>query len=91
MEGRDRPNFQDSIEPGLYRHYKGGLYKVFGIARHSETLELLVMYEALYKNDLGQLWVRPLSMFLENVQPGGPSSPPMPRFTRIKSDETNGT
>jgi hypothetical protein len=82
---------QETIETGLYRHYKGGLYKVFGTARHSETLELLVVYEALYKNDLGQLWVRPLSMFRERVQPGGPGSPHVPRFERITSIETDET
>lgn len=79
---------QGTIEPGLYRHYKGGLYKVLGAARHSETLEMLVVYEALYKNDLGQLWVRPLKMFKDTVQPNGPSSPAVPRFMRIESHDS---
>ncbi len=51
--------------PGLYRHYKGGDYRVIGTARHSETEEPLVVYRCLYDND--SLWVRPLAMFLETV------------------------
>lgn len=78
---------QSTIEPGLYRHYKGGLYKVLGAARHSETLEILVVYEALYKNDLGQLWVRPLKMFTETVQPNGPGSLVVSRFKKIDEHE----
>lgn len=50
---------------GLYRHYKGNFYKVMGIAKHSETLQLLVIYQAQYGN--GQVWARPLSMFCDNV------------------------
>lgn len=48
-----------------YRHYKGNMYEIIGIARHSETLEELVVYRALY-GEFG-LWVRPLSMFTESV------------------------
>lgn len=51
--------------PGIYRHYKGNLYEVLGVARHSETRELLVTYRALY-GEYG-LWVRPQPMFLEEV------------------------
>ena len=50
---------------GHYEHYKGFRYKVLSIARHSETLEELVVYQALY-GERG-VWVRPLTMFLENV------------------------
>lgn len=50
---------------GIYRHYKGNFYQVLGIARHSETLEELVVYQALY-GDYG-LWVRPFPMFMELV------------------------
>lgn len=54
-----------NLEPGqIYKHYKGNLYRVLGVARHSETLEELVVYECLYENELGTLWVRPLEMFL---------------------------
>lgn len=63
---------------GTYRHYKNKLYKVIDVVRHSETLEELVLYEALYANDLGKLWVRPKTMFLENVTTAGYSGP---RFT----------
>jgi hypothetical protein len=50
-----------------YRHYKDKLYKVLGTVRHSESLEELVLYEALYPNSLGSLWVRPKAMFLDEV------------------------
>lgn len=54
-----------TLAPGLYRHYKGGDYLVLGVARHSETEELVVVYQALY-GERG-LWVRPLKMFTETV------------------------
>lgn len=53
---------------GTYRHYKGNLYKVLSIAKHSESLELLVIYQAQY--DDNQIWARPLKMFLDNVESG---------------------
>ena len=64
--------------PGLYRHYKGGQYRVLGTARHSETLEPLTLYQALY----GQqgLWVRPAAMFAQTVVIGGVAQA---RFERI--------
>lgn len=55
----------DDIEPGYYRHYKGGLYQVIGSARHTESLEHVVVYRALYGEQ--GLWVRPVSMFVETV------------------------
>jgi hypothetical protein len=64
------------IEPGRYRHDKGGLYEVVGIARHSETEEELVVYRALAS---GGLWVRPATMFGELVEVDGVS---VPRFAR---------
>lgn len=54
-----------AIELGAYRHFKGNLYWVLGVARHSETEEPLVVYRALYGE--GGLWARPLAMFLEPV------------------------
>lgn len=54
---------------GFYRHYKGNLYKVIGVAKHSETLEEMVVYEPQYTD--GGLWVRPKAMFLENVNVNG--------------------
>jgi hypothetical protein len=58
---------------GLYEHYKGFRYRVLAIAHHSESLEELVVYQALYGE--GGVWVRPLSMFLENVTSDGKSQP----------------
>lgn len=55
--------------PGRYRHYKGGEYEVVGVARHSETLEALVVYRPLY-NESG-LWVRPHAMFFGQVEIDG--------------------
>lgn len=63
------------LKLGKYKHYKGNLYEVIGVAHHSETQEELVVYRALY-NDF-DLWVRPLAMFLENVEINGVT---MPRF-----------
>ena len=55
---------------GFYRHYKNKPYKVLGVVRHSETLEEMVYYEALYPNDLGRMWVRPKDMFLSKLEDG---------------------
>ena len=62
--------------PGSYRHYKGHDYKVMGVAKHSETGEDLVVYRPLY-GERG-LWVRPLSMFIEQVDVDGTW---VPRFS----------
>lgn len=64
-----------SILPGRYRHYKGNEYTVLGVARHSETLEELVVYRQEY-GDHG-LWVRPKRMFMELVTVDGQQ---IPRF-----------
>jgi hypothetical protein len=60
-------------KPGRYRHYKGGEYEVIGVARHSETLEALVIYRPLY-NDSG-LWARPHAMFFGQVEIDGRLQP----------------
>ena len=65
---------------GKYRHYKGMEYLVHGVVRHSETLEELVLYETLYENPQGKMWVRPKEMFQENIEVGGKLQP---RFTFI--------
>ena len=70
----------NNLKPGKYQHYKGNFYEMVGVARHSETLEEMVVYRALYESkDFGKnaLWVRPKAMFLENVVIGGKE---MPRF-----------
>lgn len=72
---------QKQLKLGIYKHYKGKEYLVTGIARHSETLEYLVTYISLYDNSNGALWVRPLYMFLENVEVEGKT---VPRFEYIK-------
>ncbi|MDD5146672.1 MAG: DUF1653 domain-containing protein [Candidatus Pacebacteria bacterium] len=54
-----------SLKRGVYQHYKGNFYEVIEVARHSETLEEMVIYRALYGEQ--DVWVRPLSMFLETV------------------------
>jgi len=70
------------VEVGrLYKHTKSGkLYKVIALAKHSETLDDLVVYEALYENPTSQFWVRPIRMFLENIFIDGAQ---VPRFHKI--------
>lgn len=63
---------------GRYRHYKGGEYEIVGLARHSETLEPLVVYRPLYGRS--GLWVRPFAMFVETIEVDGRRQP---RFARI--------
>lgn len=58
-----------SLASGIYLHYKGNQYNVTGVAKHSETEEELVIYFSLKNPD--QLWVRPLSMFLEEIEIDG--------------------
>ena len=66
------------LPSGRYRHYKGGEYELVGVARHSETLEPMVVYRPLY-NDTG-LWIRPFAMFVETIVVDGETRP---RFTRV--------
>ena len=54
---------------GIYRHYKGNLYELISTATHSETLEKMVVYKALYGD--GEVWVRPASMWNEEVELDG--------------------
>lgn len=72
------------IKPGRYRHYKGQEYTVLGVARHSETLEELVVYRQEY-GDRG-LWVRPATMFVETVIVEGKA---VPRFAPIQWELTD--
>lgn len=65
-----------------YRHSKkGGTYKILAIAKHSETLEDLVIYEAEYENSLAKVWARPISMFTDIVEVNGEM---VPRFVSAK-------
>lgn len=67
------------LKLGKYEHYKGKQYEVIGIAHHSETKEEMVVYRALYGDY--DLWVRPLKMFLEEVEIEGKK---MPRFKYLE-------
>jgi len=70
------------VRPGRYRHYKGGEYTVIGVARHSETEELLVIYRPEYGER--ELWVRPQTMFTESVETQKGREP---RFALIETEE----
>ena len=70
------------IKPGKYRHFKGNEYEVIGTAKHSETMEEMVVYRALY-GEFG-LWVRPVSMWEETVERDGKT---YKRFTYIGDSE----
>ncbi len=77
MSDKDLPPLIET-RPGLYRHYKNLMYEVLGTARHSETLEPMTLYRALY-GERG-LWVRPAAMFNEDVVIAGVRQP---RFTWV--------
>ena len=68
----------EQIKPGKYRHFKGGEYEVLGTAKHSESLEEMVVYRALYGE--GGLWVRPAHMWNETVERNGET---VRRFTYL--------
>ena len=67
------------IKKGIYKHYKGNMYEVLHIANHSETLEKMVVYKALYGE--GEIWVRPASMGEEEIEINGKT---VKRFELIK-------
>ena len=66
------------VELGKYMHFKGGMYEVIGIAKHSETLKEMVVYKALYGE--GDIWVRPIEMWTEKVLKDGVY---IPRFKKV--------
>jgi hypothetical protein len=68
----------EEIKLGRYQHFKGNEYEVVGVAKHSETLEPMVVYRALYGD--GGLWVRPASMWNEVIERDGKI---FPRFTYV--------
>ena len=75
---------------GKYKHYKGKEYEVVGIAHHSETLEKMVVYKALYEStDFGKdaIWVRPFDMFFEEIEIDGKM---VPRFEKINFTSLRG-
>ncbi len=72
---------EETIQCGIYRHYKGGIYEVIDTAKHSETLETLVIYKNVTSGDC---WARPISMWNETVEQEGRI---VPRFQRIPSCE----
>ena len=70
---------ENGIKLGKWRHFKGGEYEVIGVAKHSETLEPMVVYRALYGD--GGLWTRPLSMWNDTVERDGKT---YKRFTHME-------
>jgi hypothetical protein len=76
----------EEIKPGLYRHFKGGAFRVLGVGKHSETLEELVFYRHLYHHDgdaAHGFWARPVAMFLERVKRDGYDGP---RFQLVSTE-----
>ncbi len=76
--GDPLPPIGEPMATGLYQHYKGGRYEVLGLVRHSETLEVMVLYRALYGEH--GLWVRPRAMFEQQVRVDGAM---VARFARL--------
>lgn len=73
-----------TIKFGKYKHFKGGEYQVIGTARHSESMEVMVIYKPLYELKEGELetWVRPIDMFFDKKEHDGKT---VPRFSLIKA------
>ena len=71
------------IKPGLYKHYKGGEYRVHFVALDEATEEPMVVYEALYENDKSRFWIRSVKNFTETLLIDGKQTP---RFQFIKSN-----
>lgn len=78
----DSGSLKSAVKPGIYRHYKGNYYKVIYEAKHSETLETMVVYQALY-GEYG-IWVRPAGMFLEAWLFMGKSSSAFVMWVRMR-------
>jgi hypothetical protein len=71
-----------NIKQGIYRHFKGNKYHILGVAQHSENESSLVVYRPMY--GAGDLWVRPVEMFLETVELDGQQ---VPRFEFLEQAE----
>ena len=69
------------LKKGIYRHFKGNRYRLLHVATHSETLEPMVVYQALYGEH--GIWVRPAAMWTEQVSRDGYTGP---RFTLVEED-----
>ena len=81
--GQGSPQTRELPAPGRYRHFKGGEYELLSVGKHTETGEVLVVYRSV--DDAETVWVRPLEMFVSNVdRPDGKH----PRFRRAKRDST---
>jgi len=76
-------NVNDAVKPGVYRHFKGGIYRVLYTAKNSETLEDMIVYQSCRD---GSFWVRPLAMWNENVDRDGYKGP---RFTYMGENESS--
>ena len=76
---------KETILPGIYQHYKGNYYEMLYIARHSETLEPMVVYKALYGE--GGIWARPAYMWNETIEHEGQTAP---RFRKLSLEERVG-
>jgi cyclomaltodextrinase len=72
------------IKKGRYKHFKGAEYEVIDVAKHSETLEEYVVYRSLYGEH--DLWIRPISMFLDTKEVKGKF---VPRFVLIEENSTD--
>jgi hypothetical protein len=84
LRGKGVNFMNNSLKLGVYRHFKGKLYELVAIAKHSETLEEMAVYRALYEG--GGVWVRPLYMWDETVVHNGQS---LKRFTYIGENKEN--
>jgi hypothetical protein len=75
-----------SVESGYYKHFKGNIYQVIAVGKHSETTEEMVVYRGLYDSPhgYGAVWIRPVVMFLETIERDGKT---MRRFAPISSEE----
>jgi hypothetical protein len=75
-----------SVELGYYKHFKGNIYQVIGVGKHSETGEELVVYKGLYDgpHGYGAIWIRPVPMFEETIERDGKT---MRRFAPISTGE----
>ncbi|MDC7682440.1 DUF1653 domain-containing protein [Asticcacaulis sp. BYS171W] len=73
-------DYDSALPTGLYQHYKGKTYVVYGSVTHSETEEVLVLYAPVDQPSGARLWVRPLAMFCESVET---EDGPVPRFLKI--------